>query len=97
MKPAARPPTTTMNTGRTKKPLDWRKACVPKDLRRRRDELSGVLRSATVPNEVLQKRGAGKHALSDRHALGTLPAWNRCPAWSGARRLTDRKKDAKHA
>ena len=50
----------SVNGGPAKKRRDWRKSFVPKDLRLRLDELSGVSRSATLPNELLQKRGRGK-------------------------------------
>jgi len=39
---------------------EWRKSLSSKDINRQSDEFSSVPRSATLPNEVIQKGGAEK-------------------------------------
>ncbi len=53
---AARP----ANGGAAGMPHDRRKSWVPNDLHLRLDDFAGVSRSATLPNDVFQKGGAGK-------------------------------------
>ena len=60
----------SVNGGPAKKRMDWRKSLGPKDLRLRSNELSSVSRSATLPNEVLQKRGAGRPEARGRNNCG---------------------------
>ena len=78
-----------VNGGPAKKPRDWRKSLARIDLRRRLDELSSVPRSATLPNDVLQKRGrgkAGKNRIRGTHYLFPAVFWFR----AGVLRLEDR-------
>ena len=50
----------SVNGDPAKKPRDWRKSYVQNHLRLRLDDLCSGSRSATLPNEVMQKRGEGR-------------------------------------